>query len=115
MAFTDFERAVNLKAIEWFLNKRRPPEHIRPQLDIGYAIVGYTVDLYEIRPDWQNQTTSRHTPIARIKFVRTRAEWRLYWMRRDLKWHGYEPDEVHSTLMSALTTVDADAYCCFFG
>jgi hypothetical protein len=115
MAFTEFERAVNLRALKWFIDKRRPPEHIRQQLDIGYAIVGHTVDLFEIRPDWQDKTTTRHTPIARVKFVRTREEWRLYWMRRDLKWHGYEPDEAYSTLMSALKTVDTDAYCCFFG
>jgi hypothetical protein len=115
MAFTEFERAVNLKALKWFVDQRRPPEHIRPQLDIGYAVVGHTVDLFEIRPDWQDKTTTRHTPIARVKFIRTREEWRLYWMRRDLKWHGYEPDEVHSTLMSALKTINTDAYCCFFG
>jgi Protein of unknown function (DUF3024) len=115
MAFTEFERAVNLDSLKWFIDKRRPPERIRSQLDIGYAVVGHTVDLFEIRPDWQDKTTTRHTPIARVKFVRTRDEWRLYWMRRDLKWHGYEPDERHSTLMSALKTVDADAYCCFFG
>jgi hypothetical protein len=115
MAFTEFERAANFKALKWFIDKRRPPEHIRSQLDIGYAVVGHTVDVFEIRPDWQDKTTTRHTPIARVKFVRTKDHWRLYWMRRDLKWHGYEPDEVHNTLMSVLKTVDTDAHCCFFG
>jgi len=115
MAFSDFERTVNLKALKWFLDRRRPPEHIRPQLDIGYAIVRHTVDIFEIRPDWQDKSSTRHTPAARIKFVRSREQWLLYWMRRDLKWHAYEPDHVHSTLQSALKTVDTDAYCCFFG
>ncbi len=115
MAFTDFERAVNLKALKAFIEKRRPPEHIRPQLDIGYSVVGQTVDIFEIRPDWQDKTTTTHSPTARIKFVRTKEQWVLYWMRRDLKWHAYEPDHVHSTLASALKTVDQDAYCCFFG
>ncbi len=115
MAFTEFERAANLKALKWFIDKRRPPEHIRPQLDIGYAVVGHTVDVFEIRPDWQDETTTRHTPVARVKFVRTQRHWRLYWMRRDLKWHAYQPDDVHGTLMSALKTIDADSFGCFFG
>ena len=115
MAFTEIEQARNSKALKWFIEKRRPPEHIRTQLDIGYAVVGHTVDVFEIRPDWQDKSTTRHTPVARAKFVRTKDHWKLYWMRRDLKWHAYEPDEVHSTLMSALKTIDTDAYCCFFG
>ena len=115
MAFSEFERAVNLKALRWFIDERRPPEHIRPQLDIGYAVVGQTVDVFEIRPDWQDKSTTRHTPVARMKYVRTKEQWVLYWMRRDLKWHSYEPDSVHSTLQSALKTVNTDAYCCFFG
>jgi hypothetical protein len=115
MAFTDIERARNLQALKWFVGQRRPPEHIRPQLDIGYAILGHTVDIFEIRPDWQDKTTTRHTPAARIRFVRTRNQWCLYWMRRDLKWHLYEPSEFHDSLRSALEVVNADAHCCFFG
>lgn len=115
MAFNDLERAVNLKELKRFLAERRPPEHIRSQLDIGYAVVGHTVDIFEVRPDWQDKLVTRHTPVARVRFVRTRKHWLLYWMRRDLKWHAYEPEHVHSTLKSALETVHADAYCCFFG
>jgi hypothetical protein len=115
MPFSEFERALNQQALTWFMARRRPPEHIRSKLDIGYAVVRHTVDLFEIRPDWQDSTIIRHTPIARVKFVRTRKEWRLYWMRRDLKWHAYEPGEVHHTLLEALTIVDRDAYGCFFG
>ena len=115
MAFNDFERAVNQKTLNWFIERRRPPIHIRPQLDIGYEINGQTVDILEIRPDWKDKTTLRRTPVARAKFVRTEEQWRLCWMRGDLKWYAYEPDHIHSTLQSALKIVDADALCCFFG
>ena len=115
MAFTDIERVQNLQDLKWFLDRRRPPEHIRPRLDIGYAIVGQTVDIFEIRPEWNDSSSTRHTPVARLRFVRTRNQWCLYWMRRDLKWHLYEPGEAHASLRSALATVDADAHCCFFG
>lgn len=115
MAFNDFERAVNQKALDWFMEQRRPPAHIRPQLDIGYEVTGQTINIFEIRPDWQDKTKIMHTPVARAKFVRTEEQWRLYWMRGNLKWYAYDPDHLHSTLQSVLRAVDTDKYCCFFG
>jgi Protein of unknown function (DUF3024) len=115
MAFTDIERTLNLASLKWFLDQRRPPEHIRPQLDIGYAVEGHVVDIFEIRPDWRDKTTIRHSLVARVRYVRSKDEWRLYWMRQDLKWHTYEPSAIHSSLKSALAVVNTDAYCCFFG
>lgn len=115
MAFNDIERATNQKAIDWFLERRRPPVHIRPELDIGIELKGQTVDIFEIRPDWQDEKAIMQTPVARMRFVRTEKLWKLYWMRRDLKWHAYEPSHAHKTLLSALKVVDTDALCCFFG
>lgn len=115
MAFTKAEHARNQRDLEWFLGQRRPPEHLRDKLDIAYSEEGHTIDLFEIRPHWDDRTTTYESPIARIRFVRTQNLWRLYWMRRDLKWHGYEPGKRYSTLMSALREVDIDEYCCFFG
>ena len=115
MAFNEFEHALNQKALGWFMEHRRPPEHIRPELDMGSKINGQTVDIFDVRPDWQDKTTIHHSPIARIKFVRTEKRWHLYWMRGNLKWCAYEPDHLHSTLQSALKTVNTDALGCFFG
>jgi hypothetical protein len=56
-----------------------------------------------------------HTPIARVRYFRSRGEWQLYWRRQDLKWHLYEPSAIHKSLRSALHVVVADAYGCFFG
>jgi hypothetical protein len=78
-------------------------------------VVGQTVDIFEIRPDWQDKTTIRHSPVARVRYVKTHNEWRLYWMRSDLKWHLYEPDGRFKTLLAALVVVDTDPYGCFFG
>ena len=115
MAFTEHERVANLAALKWFMARHTPPEHIREQLDFGYKVVGHTVDIFEIRPDWQDKTETRHTPVARAKYIRTENEWRLYWRRADLKWHLYEPAPVHENLQDALAVVDQDAYACFFG
>ena len=83
MAFTESERAANLAALKWFLQRRRPPEDIRSKLDIEYAIVGQTVDVFEIRPDWQDNSTTRHTPVARIRYVRSKA-----YSNNNLNTHG---------------------------
>ena len=115
MAFSEFETAANQKALSWFMDEVRPPVHIRPELDIGYTVIGQTVDIFEIRPDWQDKSTIRHHPVSRIKFVRTEGRWRLYWMRGNLKWNTYDPDLEHRTLQSALGVVKADALGCFFG
>jgi hypothetical protein len=62
-----------------------------------------------------NKTTTRQRAFARVKYVRTKDEWRLYWMRADLKWHLYEPAPIHDSLQDALAVVDQDHYGCFFG
>ena len=54
--------------------------------------------------------------IARFRFYRSRTEWQLYWMRQDLHWHRYEPDdEMPTDLASLVALVEADRYRAFFG
>jgi len=115
MALTVIERRRCDKAIAQFLERRRPPVHIRDQLDIGCRVTGQSVEVFEVRPDWRDKSRTMETPVAKATFVRTRNRWRVFWMRGDLKWHGYEPNpEVHS-IEAFLHVVDRDEYCCFFG
>jgi hypothetical protein len=44
MAFNDFDMKRIEKAMDAFLAKRRPPAHIRTDLDIGYRISGQSVE-----------------------------------------------------------------------
>lgn len=88
---------------------------VTDELDFGYAIVGHTVDLFEIRPDWRDRTVVRQRPFARIRYVRTADEWRLYWMRADLRWRPYQPAPVRDSPRDVLAEVDKDLHGCFFG
>ena len=115
MAFTEIEKRRHERDLERFLERRRPPPHIRPELDIGYRIAGHSVEIFEIRPDWQHPEEKREHPLAKATFVRTKNCWRVFWMRRDLKWHGYEPNPEVRSLAAFLAVVDHDEYCCFFG
>ena len=54
MAFNELEGKRIEKAMAAFLSVRRPPPHIRPELDIGYRLNGQSVELLEIRPQWDN-------------------------------------------------------------
>ena len=39
----------------------------------------------------------RESLVAKATYVRARGVWRVFWQRRDLKWHSYEPQpEVES-------------------
>jgi len=71
MAFTELERARCERDLANFLERRRPPPHIRPQLDIGYRISGQSVEIFEVRPDWQNPKEKMEHPVAKATFVRT--------------------------------------------
>ena len=48
MAFNDLDRKRIENAMAAFLAKRRPPPHIRPQLDLGYRLIEQSVELFEI-------------------------------------------------------------------
>jgi hypothetical protein len=115
MALCELDLKRSERALARFMEKRRPPAHIRSSLDLGYRIEGQSVTLFEIRPDWRDKVTKRESPFAKATYVRTRNVWRVFWMRRDLKWHGYDPaPEVH-TLEAFLEEVDRDQWACFFG
>jgi hypothetical protein len=115
VALTDLEMKRFERDLEKFMERRRPPPDIRPELDIGYRFSGHSVEIFEIRPNWQNRKETMEHPVAKATFVRTKNRWRVFWMRRDLKWHGYGPNLEVRSLEAFLNVVDRDEYCCFFG
>jgi len=115
MAFSELELKRITKAVGQFMSRRRPDPAIRHKVDFGYQIRGHSLELFEIRPDWRDKTVVHHVPFAKITFVRTTNAWRLFWMRADLKWHAYPPAPYVDTVEEALSLIDEDANCCFFG
>lgn len=115
MTFHDLELKKIENALAVFLAKKRPPAHIRPELDYGYKLSGQSVELVEIRPQWDDKSKIHHYPFAKATFVKTQNLWKVYWRRADLKWHGYEPVPTVPSIEKFLAVVDADKYACFFG
>lgn len=116
MPFDDLE----LKRIENTVGamcRRRSPPQFKDQLQIIYEVKGHSVLVYETRPPWDSLGEWTKMGVAKLTYVRSRKEWKLYWMRRDLKWHAYDP-EIRTrtpTLEQLVRVVDEDRYGAFFG
>ena len=115
MALTELERKRCEKALTDLMDRRRPPPHIRDQLDLGYKIEGHTIEIFEIRPRWKDAGVRQEYSVAKATFVRTQGIWKVFWMRADLKWHSYEPKAAVNTFKEFLGAVDRDEHGCFFG
>ena len=115
MALSEFETKKIEKEVRAFVEERRPPPHIRPELDLGYRVKGQSVEIFEVRPRWRHPTEKIEHPVAKATYVKTQRIWKIYWQRADLKWHGYEPNPQVETLAEFLAVVDRDEYACFFG
>ena len=49
---------------------------------------GQSIELFEIRPQWDKPKIKQEYPFAKATFVRAKGRWKIYWKRADLKWHG---------------------------
>lgn len=115
MALTEIELKRCEKSLAELLERRRPPAHLRDEVDLAYRIDGHNVEIFEIRQDWKDHATKHEAPVAKATFVRTKGVWKVFWMKRDLKWHGYEPNPEVKTLEAFLNIVDQDEFGCFYG
>jgi len=115
LALSEFELKRCRKLMDAFLEKRRPPVHIRSQLDIAYRIINQSIEIFEIRPVWNDPSRTMEQPVAKTTYVKTQHCWKIYWMRADLKWHGYEPLPQVKHLEEFLEEVNNDPFACFRG
>ena len=103
-------------AVHQFMLRRRPPPEIRPELDLEPRIEGQSIVLFERSPAWRGAPGEAiELMVAKATYVRSHDHWRVYWQRRDLRWHRYDPAPEVATVEDFLELVDEDAYACFFG
>ena len=115
MAFDECARKRMESAVAKFVEERRPPLHIRSQLDIGFRIAGHSIEIFEIRPAWNRPAEILEEPVAKATFVQTRDIWKVFWQRADLKWHSYAPVPTVGSIEKFLELVAADPHGCFWG
>ena len=116
MAFTDFEIATHTGLIEQLLwSRRRPPLRLRDKIREGQRFSGLAIEFFYVRPAFERSGQFMEDSIAKVRYVRSRRVWRLFWKRGDGKWHGYQPCPKVKSLAAALRVIDEDACSCFFG
>jgi Protein of unknown function (DUF3024) len=115
MALHEHERYRFEKPVRAYINSRRPPAHIRPELDLGYRFEGQSVEIFETRSSFEKPSENIETSVAKATFVRYRQIWKVYWMRADLKWHRYDPQATVLSVEEFLAVIDEDKHGCFFG
>jgi hypothetical protein len=65
MTFSEFEIKRCEKLVAEFISKRRPPPHIRAQLDLAFRISGQSIEIFVVRPDWKDKSKTVEQPLPR--------------------------------------------------
>ena len=115
MGFSEFEVKRFEKLLQAFCDRHGPGPEIRAKLRWEFRIDGRSVELLETRPVWNDPSQTLSTGFAKATYVMSRRDWKVSWLRADLKWHGYGPCPRVKTLEEFLALVDADEECCFKG
>lgn len=98
-----------------FLDRHRPAARIRPQLDVGAKFVGRTVEIFEIRPQWDSPKKVYRYPLARATWLEAKAAWKVSCLRDDLKWQEYSPKPLVASIEEFCDEVSLDRHGRFFG
>lgn len=107
---------INESTIKQFLETIRPEDlEMRKQIDFGYTYDGKIIEMFQLRPKWDNPKEIIQIPFAKIRYYKSKNEWKLYWMRGNLKWDVYQPFPSSSYLAQILDHIKVDKFGCFFG
>ncbi|HMG92603.1 MAG TPA: DUF3024 domain-containing protein [Chryseolinea sp.] len=104
-----------IEVMEGFLERMRPPEQMRAQLDIGYKIDGQSVIIHEIRHYWDHPPRIIYPDVAKATFVKGKNHWKVFWQRANLKWYPYDPKPTVTSLKDFVKLVEEDKLHCFWG
>lgn len=115
MAISEFEIKKYEKQLAAYIEKNRPAAHIRNKLDLGFRIKNQSIEIFDIRPLWNNPDKKIEEMQAKATYVKKTKKWKVYWQRADSKWHSYQPTPEVDKLDDFLALVDKDEHCCFKG
>jgi hypothetical protein len=76
-----------------------------------------SVTILECRPPWRDDLGPEWTrfPIARLRYVRARREWSIYWRDRNLKFHLYDRVPPTPSVEKLLDEISSDPIAIFWG
>jgi hypothetical protein len=103
------------KLVAAFIQRRRPPPHIRNKVDLAFRMLDQSVEIFEVRRHWRDESKVLEHAIAKATYNKSKRNWRVFWQRADLKWHGYKPNPKVDSIEDFLALVQKDEHGCFFG
>ncbi len=115
MAFSEAELKL-IDASAGDLCRRLSARGLPHKIKYLCEIEGHSVTLWEERPAWKGRGKTTKMGVARCRYWKSRETWQLFWMKRDLKWHAYDPQVSFAKRISTLVKVVAeDKWGAFFG
>jgi len=114
MAFSEIELELINNLVGGLCREMNRPE-FKDELSIVYRVDKQDVIISEKRPAYQRPKEYIETPAAKLKYIKSKKEWRLLWMRGDLKWHSYNPKKNSANLKDLVDEIRSDPYGCFWG
>ena len=115
MAFSEFESKKYEMVARQFVERRRPPAHLRDKVDLSCRVSGQSVEIFEIRALPNEPERKIEEAVAKATYVKAKGVWKIYWQRADLRWHSYDPSPEVDSLEEVLQIIGIDKYACFFG
>jgi hypothetical protein len=115
VALSEFEMQRCQRLLGQFIERRRPPPHIRDKVDLAFRMRRQSVEIFEVRPHWEDKRRMLEHPVAKATYVKSKRVWKVFWMRADAKWHNYKPDPEVGSIEEFLAVVQIDEHNCFFG
>ena len=112
---SEFDTKRCEKLVAQFIEMRRPPPHIRAEVDLSFRINGQSVEIFEVRPNWRDRCKLQEHSIAKATYNKSKRNWKVFWQRADLKWHSYFPNPEVTSIEEFLAVVQKDEHGCFFG
>ena len=103
------------KIIANYVESIRPPADVRKNVDLGYTFSEKEVVLFEIRPQWNNETQLNHYPFVKAKYIKVHKHWKIYWMSATEKWELYTLNPIVRDLAEFVDIVEEDELGCFRG
>lgn len=95
----------------------RVPQDARHQVRLEADFSGRDVTIVERRAPWNSEAGPDWTtlPVARLRYLKSRGVWRLYWRDRDERWHEYPQLPFARDIDELLTEIDRDPTAIFWG
>jgi len=67
------------------LCREKSPSQYKDQLPFTYEIETERVLMFEERPRRNNPTEWSKIGVAKFRYIQSKKQWKLYWMRQDFK------------------------------